>query len=251
MRLRDYSEALPKPMVPVGNQPILWHIMKYYAHFGHRDFVLCLGYKAEVIKRYFLEYNECISNDFILNGTEGRPQLLSRDLDDWRITCVDTGLTASVGERLKAVQPHLEGEEMFFANYSDGVGNVRLDTMVEFARERRKTACFAGVKPTSMFHMIRADESGVVKDFEHVRQSNVRVNGGFFVFTSRIFEYLRPGEDLVGPIFRRLIDDNELLAYPHDGFWACMDTFKEKQELDDLYASGKAPWMVWQNGKRG
>ncbi len=250
MRLRDYSDTLPKPMVPIGNQPILWHIMKYYAHYGHRDFILCLGYKADVIKRYFLEYNECISNDFVLNGVGGTPELLSRDIDNWRISFVDTGLTACVGERLKAVQPHLEGEEMFLASYADGVSDVCLPSLVDYTRTRGKTACFTGVRSTSMFHMIKSDDSGLVKSIEHVRDSNVRINGGFFALTRDIFEYLRPGEDLVGPTFQRLIEKGELLTYPHDGFWACMDTFKEKQELDDLCAAGKAPWMVWQNEKQ-
>jgi glucose-1-phosphate cytidylyltransferase len=245
MRLRDYSEVLPKPLVPIGYRPIVWHLMKYYAYYGHREFILCLGHKADAIKRYFLDYDECISNDFVIQGGRADPELLSRDMDDWRITFVDTGLKSNIGQRLKAVQRHLEGEEMFLANYSDGLSNVPVNHMIEVTRQQDKTACFAAVRPTASFHLIKKDEHGVVQSIDHIRSSDARINGGFFVFTKDIFNYLKEGEDLVEQPFWRLIENRQLIAFEHDGFWACMDTFKEKQDLEDMFSAGHAPWHVW------
>jgi glucose-1-phosphate cytidylyltransferase len=248
MRMREYSEAVPKPMVPIGYRPILWHVMKYYAHFGHRDFILCLGYKADVIKNYFLEYNECLSNDFVLSNGAKEVQLLSKDIHDWRITFVDTGLTSNIGQRLKAVEKHIEGEDLFLANYTDGLSDVPLPAMVEKVKNSASAACFVGVRPKATFHLIESDGDGVVTSIEHIRKVGARLNGGFFVFRRSIFDYIRPGEELVEEPFRRLIAERKLITYPHDGFWACMDTFKEKQELEDTFSRGKAPWAVWGNG---
>src|SRR5215470_17186096 len=149
MRLRDFSESIPKPMVPVGYRPILWHVMRYYAHHGHKEFILCLGYKADSIKRYFLDYDETISNDFVITDGGKKVDLLASDIHDWKITFVDTGLNSNIGTRLKAVQPFLEGEEMFLANYSDGVCDLPLPGMIGFFREKESAvACFAGIAPT-------------------------------------------------------------------------------------------------------
>jgi glucose-1-phosphate cytidylyltransferase len=248
MRLRDFSETIPKPMVPVGYRPILWHVMRYYAHYGHKDFVLCLGYKADVIKHYFLNYDETISNDFVLSGGGKKVDLLASDIQDWKITFVDTGLNSNVGMRLKAVQPFLKDEEMFLANYSDGVSDLPLPAMVDFFRERDAVACFAGVVPTQSFHLVSVQDGGRVSSIRHVKDVGMRVNGGFFVFRPEIFEWVRPGEELVENPFQRLAAAGKLLAYAHDGFWACMDTFKDKQLLEDLYARGHVPWEVWKNG---
>jgi len=245
MRMREYSEAVPKPIVPIGYRPILWHIMKFYAHYGHRDFVLCLGYKADVIKNYFLKYDECLSNDFILSNGGKNLQLLSQDIDDWRITFVDTGLNANIGQRLKAVEKHLQGEEFFLANYTDGLSDVPLPLVIETLQRSRKVACFVSVRPKAMFHLIKSDANGAVKDIEHIRRCGARINGGFFVFRREIFEYIKDGEELVEEPFHRLIGEEQLLAYSHDGFWACMDTFNEKQELEDILARGNPPWAVW------
>lgn len=247
-RLREFSESVPKPLVPIGYRPILWHIMKYYAHHGHQDFILCLGYKADVIKNYFLEYNECLSNDFVFSKGGKNLQLLSTDIDDWRIAFVDTGLTSNVGQRLKAVEDHLKGEEIFLANYSDGLSDVDLRTVIDVFKRSGKVACLLSVKPRASFHLIQSGPDGIVHRFDHIANGSVRINGGFFVFRREIFQYLKAGEDLMeGPI-RRLIAEGQLMAYSHDGFWACMDTFKERQELEDIYSQGKAPWAVW-NGK--
>jgi glucose-1-phosphate cytidylyltransferase len=248
MRMREYSEAVPKPMVPIGYRPILWHVMKYYAHYGYKDFILCLGYKADVIKNYFRNYDECLSNDFVLSGGGKNLQLLSSDIHDWRITFVDTGLTSNIGQRLKAVEKHLQGEEVFLANYTDGLSDVNLNELTDIFLRSNRVACFVSVKPSASFHMITVDEDGLVKSIEHITKSGARINGGFFLFRREIFQYIKDGEELVEEPFRRLISDGQLLSYSHNKFWACMDTFKELQVLEDLFSRGKAPWAVW-NGK--
>lgn len=245
MRMREYSEALPKPMVPIGYRPILWHVMKYYAHYGHKEFILCLGYKADVIKKYFLEYDECVSNDFVLSGGGKHLELLSSDIHDWNITFVDTGLASNIGQRLKAVERELEGEEIFLANYTDGLSDVPLPTVVESFRTSGNIACFVSVKPRASFHLINMDSSGIVKSIDHIGKSGARMNGGFMVLRQAIFRYIDDGDELVEAPFRRLIEEGKLMAFPHDGFWACMDTFKEKQDLEDVFGRGNAPWAVW------
>lgn len=245
MRLREYSEVVPKPMVPVGYRPILWHVMRYYAHFGHTEFILCLGYKADVIKSYFLHYDETISNDFVLAGGGKDVQLLGSDIQDWKITFVDTGLEACIGERLKAVEPFLEGERMFLANYADGLADVPLPRMISRVEESGAIAAFAGVAPAGSFHLVQAEPDGRVKRVCHVRDIGMRVNGGFFVFRHEIFDHLGPKEELVNQPFERLARKGKLLMVPHDGFWACMDTLKERQLLEDCFAHGNPPWAVW------
>jgi glucose-1-phosphate cytidylyltransferase len=251
MRLREFSESIPKPMVPVGYRPILWHVMRYYAHFGHKDFILCLGYKADTIKQYFLKYDETISNDFVLAEGGKRVELLASDIQDWKITFVDTGLNSNIGQRLKAVQPFLQGEERFLANYSDGLTDLNLPDMIEFAKARDAAACFLGVAPTSSFHLVQADERGRVKSIRHIKDIGMRVNGGFFVLKSSIFDYMHEGEELVQEPFQRLAELGQLHSYAYDGFWACMDTFKERQLLDDMYARGQPPWEVWRGQSKG
>jgi glucose-1-phosphate cytidylyltransferase len=246
MRLREYSETIPKPMVLVGYRPILWHVMRYYAHYGHKDFVLCLGYKADSIKRYFLDYDETASNDFVLSEGGRKVDLLASDIHDWKITFVDTGMNSNIGMRLKAVQRHLEGEEMFLANYSDGVSDLPLPALIDFMNGRPEAvACFAGVAPYASYHLVRVAEDGIVRSICHVKDAGMRINGGFFVFRKGIFDWMKDGEELVQEPFQRLATAGRLLAYPYDGFWACMDTFKDKQLLEDLYSRGQVPWEVW------
>jgi glucose-1-phosphate cytidylyltransferase len=245
MRMREYSESVPKPMVPIGYRPILWHVMKYYAHYGHKEFVLCLGYKADVIKNYFRNYDECVSNDFVLSGGGKNVRLLTSDIEDWRISFIDTSLNSNIGQRLKAVEKYLEDEEVFMANYTDGLSDVNLDTLVGFFLRSKKLACFVSVKPRASFHMISVDPDGIVNSIEHIAKSEARINGGFFIFRREVFQYIKEGEELVEQPFRRLISEGQLLSYAHNGFWACMDTFKELQELEDLYRRGDALWTVW------
>lgn len=246
LRIRETPDGeIPKPMVPVGYRPILWHIMRYYAHYGHRDFILCLGYRGDVIKQYFRHYDESVSNDFVLSDGGRRIEMLRTDMDDWRITFVDTGLSTSIGERLLTVRPHLANEDVFLANYADGLSDLDLTRFVERFKVSGKTGAFLAIPPSGSFHVVQIREDGLVRGIQHVANSEVRINGGFFAFRQRIFDYIRPGEDLVAEPFQRLIEAEELLAYPYRGFWACMDTFKEKRALDDLYASGRAPWEIW------
>ena len=248
MRMREFSETIPKPMVPIGYRPIMWHLMRYYAHFGHKDFILCLGYRGDSIKEYFLDYKEWLSNDFVLSGGGTDVELLSSDIDDWRITFVDTGTHANIGERLRAVRPHLEGEEVFLANYSDGLSDVPLDRVVDFFHESGGIASFVSATPSHSFHVVAASDEGVVKAIEDVTEADVWINAGFFVMSTRIFDYLGPGEELVQEPFQRLIDISALTTYRHEGFFVPMDTFKDRQVLEDLYTQGSPPWEVWRRG---
>ena len=246
MRLREFSETIPKPMVNIGYRPILWHVMKYYAHYGHKDFILCLGYGADFIKNYFLNYNECISNDFVLSEGGKSLRLFSSDINDWNITFADTGTTSNIGQRLKAVEKYLEGEEIFLANYSDGLTNLPLDQQIEQFKTQQKVASFVCVKPNLSFHFVTLSSAGAVEAITDVSHSDIRINGGYFVFRNNIFDYMKDGEELLYEPFQRLVKQEQLLAYKYDGFYACMDTFKDKQRLDDMYARGDTPWMVWQ-----
>lgn len=250
MRIRGYSENIPKPMVKIGYRPILWHIMKYYAHYGHNDFILCLGYKADVIKNYFINYNEYLSNDFVIEAGGKELQLLSSDIQDWRITFVDTGLKANIGQRLKAVEKHLAGEEVFMANYGDGLTDLPLSDHTKHFYEHDKIASFLCVKSTQSFHIVNFKSNDLVSDIKHVAQANLWMNGGYFIFKNEIFNYLKEGEELVLDPFQRLIQKDELIAYKYNGFWACMDTFKDKQMLDDVYTQGSAPWEIWKSSEK-
>ncbi len=245
MRLREYSEIIPKPMITIGYRPILWHVMKYYAHYGHKEFILCLGYKADVIKSYFLNYNEYVSNDFVLAKGGKDLELLQSDIGDWKITFVDTGLTSNIGQRLKAVQKYVEGDEMFLANYADGLSDCPLPTLIDTLKKRGKTAIFLSTRPGITFHIVSSDENGAVREIVDVSKSEIWINGGFFVFRKEVFDYMRPGEELVQEPFRRLIEKQELITYRYDGFFLGMDTFKEKQLLDDMYSRGETPWEIW------
>jgi len=245
MRLHPDTENVPKPLVHVGGKPILWHLMKYYSYFGHKDFILCLGYKGEEIKKFFLNYDECLSSDFILSHGGKKRQLLESDIEDWRITFADTSFHSSVGQRLKAVQKYLEGEEMFLANYADGLSDLPLPKLIDFFIKQGKTGCFVAVKPFYTVHTISISADGCVKSISPMSKSNLRINGGFFVFTNKIFDYIKEGEDLVNEPFQRLIQKDELVAYEYDGFWASLDTYKDKQRLDELASKKNAFWQIW------
>lgn len=245
MRLREAGEDIPKPMVPIGHRPILWHLMKYYAHYGHTDFILCLGYRGDVIKKYFLNYEETSSNDFVLSGGGREIELMNRDISDWRITFADTGVNANIGQRLVAVRKYLSGETAFLANYADGLTDMHLPSVIERFRTKGKIGNFVSIRPNLSFHAVSGSPDGKVQEIKPVRDTELRINTGFFMFRSEIFDYIRPGEELVEQPFQRLIAEDQLTAYPYDGFTASMDTFKDKQHFDELYAKGKAPWEVW------
>lgn len=243
MRLREYSENTPKPLVNIGSRPVLWQVMKYYAHYGHKDFILCLGWKGEAIKQYFLNYNECSSNDFVMDG--GKVNLLHSDIHDWKITFVDTGIHANIGQRLMAVRPHLQGETTFLANYTDGLCDLPLPNLIRYYHARQATAAFLAVRPQQSWHSVQFGDDGAVTDVQPISESDTWMNGGFFVLNQRIFDYLEDGEDLVQQPFQRLMAQNELFGLKYDGFWSCMDTYKDKQRFEDLVAHGQTPWEVW------
>jgi glucose-1-phosphate cytidylyltransferase len=248
-RLKEHSETIPKPMVEIGYRPLMWHLMRYYAHYGHKEFILCLGYRGDVVKKYFLNYDECLSNDFVLMNGGRDIRLYDNDIEDWTISFVDTGLHTNIGQRLKAVQKHLEGEEVFLANYSDGLTDLHLPTYLDHFYQHDKIASFLCVKPSQSFHTVSIGEGSLVAKIQPVSKSNMWINGGFFVFKKEIFDYIRDGEDLVQEPFYRLIEENQLIAYRNPGFWACIDTLKEKTMFDEMYARGDTPWAVWENDK--
>jgi len=246
LRMREASAVLPKPMVSVGGRPILWHVMKYYAHYGHTDFILCLGYKGEAIKQYFLNYNEALANDFVLSGGGAKVDLLRTDMHDWKISFVDTGQNALIGERLAAVRHLLDGEEMFLAHYGDVLTDAHLPTMIDRARATNAAASFLCVRPNFSFHLVSHDEDGQVRNITDVLRSDIWINGGFFILRSEFFDHLGPREDLVGEPLQRLVDAGRVFAQRHEGFWAPMDTLKDNQLLESLHAGGNAPWQVWE-----
>lgn len=247
IRLRSGGDNTPKPLVKIGYRPILWHLMRYYAHYGHKDFILCLGYRADLFKRYFLKYDEWLSNDFTLAPGAGTSavELFSRDIADWRVTFVDTGLNANIGQRLRAVHSHIKDEEMFLANYSDGLTDMHLPTMIdEFARSDA-VASFVCARPQQSFHLVRLGPDGHVQRIEPMVGADVWINAGFFAFRPQIFEYMRQGEELVNEPFERLIAAKKLMAHRFTGFWGSMDTFKDRQMFETMYAEGRAAWQVW------
>lgn len=246
-RMREYSDIIPKPMVEIGYRPVLWNLMKYYAYYGHTDFIICLGYRGDVIKNYFLNYNECLSNDFVLSNGGKNIRLNNTDISNWTISFVDTGLQANIGQRLMAVERYLDGEDVFMANYADGLTNLPLPQYLDNFFQQDKTASFLCVQPSQSFHIVSVGKNKLVTDIRPVKQTDIWINGGFFVFKKEIFDYIQEGEELVHEPFHRLIDKNELIAYRYNGFFACMDTFKEKQLFDDMYARGETPWAVWKS----
>lgn len=250
-RIREYSESVPKPMIPVGHQPIMWHIMNYYSEYGHRDFVLCLGYKANTIKEFFLNYKSQLFSDLVVSGGGERVQVLGEPKQDWRVTLIDTGMWRNIGERLWAVRDHVKGEEMFLANYSDGLTDVNLDDMIAKFSASDKVGCFLAVRPPLTYHLADIAADGRVRDFVTSDRAEIWINGGYFIFRPEIFDYMREGEELVVEPFRRLIAEDKLMAYKHEGFFRSMDTLRDRQLLEDLFEKGTMPWQVNAAGARG
>ena len=246
-RLREHSETIPKPLVTVGKRPIVWHLMRYYAHFGHRDFILCLGYRGELIREYFLNHKEEMYNDFTLHQGSRRVELHQRDASDWNITCVDTGLHSKIGERLRRVRKYLDDESEFLANYSDALSNVPLDRAIADFRSKRAIASFVSVRSPHSFTAVQSSPDGTVTAIGPAAQDDhLRINGGFFVLRREVFDNLRAGEELVEQPFARLMAAKKLVTFTWDGFWQCMDTFKDKIAFDGMEAHGDSPWKVWE-----
>jgi glucose-1-phosphate cytidylyltransferase len=245
-RLREHSDTMPKPLVSIGYRPIIWHLMRYYAHYGHSEFILCLGYRGDLIREYFLNYNEAMTNDFTLHAKDRTVELHARELDSWKITFVDTGLHSNIGQRLLRVRKYLEREEVFLANYADGLSDLPLDQHVEDFMKRKCIASFAAVRSSQSFHAVHAGLDGVVTGMGAMPDQHLWINGGFFVMRPNIFEYIQEGEELVEKPFERLIAERKLATFRWNGFWQCMDTFKDKISFDRMEARGQCPWMTWQ-----
>jgi glucose-1-phosphate cytidylyltransferase len=250
-RIREYSENVPKPMIPVGHQPILWHVMNYYSQFGHNDFVLCLGYKANVIKEFFLDYRPQVYSDCVVSKHGSKVEFLSEVQEDWRITLIDTGIWRNIGQRLWAVREQVKDEEIFHANYSDGLTDVDLEDMQEKFIKSGKIGCFVAIRPPLTYHIADIDDEGSVREFRSSDRSEIWINGGYFIFRKEIFDYMREGEELVLEPFTRLIEDGQLMAYQHRGFWRSMDTLRDRQVLEDMVEQGNMPWRVAPKNKAG
>jgi len=247
-RIRDVSENIPKPMIPVGRYPILWHIMKYYASFGHQDFVLCLGYKSQAIKDFFLNY-EAHTKDFTITlGASGGIRFHTDHSEaNWRVTLADTGLDAMTGARIARIRKYV-GDEDFMLTYGDGVSDVDLEQLLAFHRAHGKTLTVTGVRPPGRFGELMANGGGQITEFnEKPQATGGRISGGFFVCRPELFDYLDERDDLVfeEQPMRELVKDGQLMMYAHDGFWQCMDTYRDLQLLNQLCGKGTAPWMIW------
>jgi len=245
LRMRSSDDSAPKPMMPIGHRPVLWHVMRYYAHFGHWEFILCLGYGGKTVKEYFLNYREAVSNDFVLSEAGRKIDLLSSDIADWRITFVDTGHETAIGERLRRVRKYLGDDEIFLANYGDVLTDAPMDTIVEQLAASNAAGSILAVKPQDSFHVVDIDRDSRITNFTPVADMSMRINGGYFVFRQDIFDYLNEGEDLVMDACVRAAKDGRMLAIPYDGFWAPMDTLKERSALERRYFTGDSPWMLW------
>lgn len=247
MRGSDYDD-LPKPLIGIGERPVLWHIMKIYAAYGHIDFVLALGYRGEMIKRYFLDY-EPMSRDFTITlGDSHRIEFRSDHAEvNWRVTLAETGTSTQTGARIKKVERYIEGDR-FFATYGDGVGTIDLNDLLAFHKQHGKLATLTGVRPFSQFGVMETD-GDFVTGFREKPQVDGYVNGGFFVFERGVFDYLDGSDDLElekEPL-QNLARDGQLCVYRHDQFWRAMDTFKDVQALESIWENGAAPWKVWQD----
>ena len=248
-RIREYSESIPKPMIPVGHQPILWHVIQYYRDYGHKDFILTLGYKANIIKEFFLNYRPQVFADCIVSSAGANVELLGELEEDWRVTLIDTGIWRNIGERLWAVRDHVKDEEIFLANYSDGLTDANLDDIVERFKKSGKVACFLAVRPSLTFHLADIGADGRVQEFRPAARSEMWMNAGYFVLRTGIFDYMNEGEDLVVEPFQRLIEADQLVAYQHTSFFRSMDTLRDQQILEEMVEQGSMPWRVHNGAK--
>jgi glucose-1-phosphate cytidylyltransferase len=245
MRMRDGASTGPKPMAMVGERPLLWHVMRYYAHFGHKDFIICLGYGATAVKDFFLNYDETKSNDFVIENGARDVKLFKTDISEWRITLIDTGLNSPIGERLRRVRRFVEDEPMFLANYADVLTNAQLPDMIERFEASSATVGLLAVPPKSSHHVVDIDDNGLITQVTAMQDLRQWENGGYFVIRPEIFDYLYEGEDLVEDAIMRLVPLGRVLAYPYKGYWSPADTVKERAQLEEMYHRGTCPWMIW------
>ena len=239
-------------MAMVGERPLLWHVMRYYAHYGHTDFILCLGCGAGAVKDFFLNYDETRSNDFVIENGARDVKLFSTNISDWRITLVDTGLNSAIGERLRRVRRFVDGEEMFMANYADVLTTAALPDMIDRFAASGAVASLLAVPPQSSHHVVDIGEDGLITQVTPMQDLRQWENGGYFVLRPQIFDYLNEGEDLVeDAIMRRLVPQRRVLAYPYKGYWSPADTVKERAQLEEMYRQGSCPWMIWDPERSG
>lgn len=245
-RMEEETEIRPKPMVEVGGRPILWHIMKIYSHYGFNDFILCLGYKGKIIKEYFLNY-QAMNSDFTLKLDKGDLTFYNETGErNWQITFVDTGENAQTGARVKRIEKYVDGD-LFMLTYGDGVASININDLLNFHRSHKKIGTVTGVHPCSRFGELIIEGDQVVQFGEKPQIKNGFINGGFFVFNREFFKYLREDDDcyMEKEPLENLARDGQLKVYLHDGFWQCMDTRRELDILNRLWASGNPPWKVW------
>ncbi len=248
-RIRDVADNIPKPMIPVGGYPILWHIMKYYSIFGHNEFILCLGHQGQVIKEYFLNYRAYIS-DFTLNLGNKESVYFHNKIDenDWKITFVETGEKTMTGARVKKIEKYIGEDKTFLLTYGDGLSDIDLEKLITYHNNHERILTLTGVRPSGRFGEIKCTDEGVISEFnEKPQAAEGRINGGFFVCNRRLFEYLDGDDDLIfekAPMMK-LVNDKQLMQFNHDGFWQPMDTYREYILLNSLYEDNKAPWKKW------
>lgn len=247
MRLHEETEFRPKPLIEIGRQPILWHIMKIYAHYGYQDFILCLGYKGDMIKRYFLDY-ELVQNDFTIELGTNSPRFHSSHQEEgWRITLVNTGIEAYTGARLKRVQKYID-TDLFMITYADGVANINIQQLVDFHHRHGKVGTITAVRPLSRFGELELGKNSMVEAFkEKAPVEGGYINGGFFVFDHRIFDYVKDDDTCMleyEPLVK-LAKDEQLAAYIHRGYWHCMDTYRDWEELNREWAKSNPDWKIW------
>ncbi len=245
-RLKEETEFRPKPLVEIGGRPILWHIMKIYAYYGYKDFVLCLGYKGNMIKEYFMNY-ECMNNDFTINLGHKRDITFhgSHNEVDWNITLADTGLETNTGGRIKRIEKYIK-EPLFLATYGDGVADIDLDALLDYHLEKGKIATITGLHPLSKYGVFEVDGDGLVGSFKEKPRLDDWVSGGFFVFDRRIFDYLDENSILEKEPMERLAREGKMAVYHHKGFWQSMDTFKDAMALNRIWNRGGVPWRIWE-----
>ncbi|MEL4894913.1 glucose-1-phosphate cytidylyltransferase [Crocosphaera sp. Alani8] len=248
-RIRDVADNIPKPMIPIGDKPIIWHIMKYYASWGHKDFVLCLGYKGQSIKDFFLNY-EASTSDFTLTLGNGSQidYHNSHSEAEWRITLAETGLNTLTGSRIKKVQKYLVDEKNFMLTYGDGVGSIDIERLIDFHLSHGKIMTVSGVRPPGRFGELEVGESNAIKGFnEKPQASGGRISGGYFVCRQEIFKYLdeQGNQTLEREPMENLAHEGQMMMYKHDGFWQPMDTYRDYNLLNGLIQKGEAPWIRW------
>jgi len=245
MRMRADNQSLPKPMTTIGSRPVLWHVMRYYAHFGHKDFILCLGHGAQAVKDYFLNYSETTSNDFVLRNGGEDIEMLGSDISEWSISFIDTGVDTAIGERLRRVRPYLDGDDIFLANYGDVLTDAPLNDLIEEFATTDAVGQLLAVKPQDSFHVVNITADASVTSLTPVADLAMWINGGYFVLRQGIFDFLNEGEDLVMDACMRAACVGRMRAVQYKGFWAPMDTLKERTALETQYRQGNSPWALW------